>query len=426
MSKDLVAADIARRLVGEGHTVRLHIENKNCREPFDNIVDKSKNWKHDLKWVGKDGLIVFDDTGSGAIQDRLREKGYAVVGGSEVGEKLELDREYGQRIFKSYGLKTYPLKDFYLLEDAILYAQKNRKAWVVKQNGYETKMLNYVAEFTDGRDVIDVLKNHLQNKALLRKKITLHQRIDGIEIGVGRYFNGKDWVGPIEHNIEHPKFFPDNLGPMTSEMGTVAWYTNKETKLYKETLAKIKPFLIQSGFKGDASLNCIVNESGAHILEATMRMGSPICHLQTELQITPWGEILNSLARGTQCKIEYKKGVGIVVLLAVPPFPYTREIKGNLFHGIHVYLSALSEEERNHVHFEGIAKRTGTEDQHFIASNDGYIMYVTGHGKSVKAAQKMAYGIIKKIVIPKVMYRNDIGTKFAQEDYPQLKEWGWI
>ena len=264
ISKNLIAGNLAYLLKNEGHTVKLFIDDKNNRENFDNMVSKSLNWKADIDWVGKDGLIVFDDVGYGRAQDKLRKEGYTVFGGSELGDKLEIDREFGQEIFAKYGMKTAPLKDFDNIQDAVRYAEKHKKAWVIKQNDHGSKILNYVGNFDDGRDVISVLKNYTQNESVNKEHISLHQKIKGVEIGVGRYFNGTDWVGPIEFNIEHTKFFPGNLGPTTSEMGTLAWYDTDETNLlYSETLALLKPYLQEINFRGDMEINCIVNEEGA-------------------------------------------------------------------------------------------------------------------------------------------------------------------
>ena len=85
ISKNLIAGNLAYLLKKEGHTVKLFIEQKNSHESFDNMVSKSLNWKADLDWVGKDGLIVFDDVGYGRTQDKLRKEGYIVFGGSEMG-----------------------------------------------------------------------------------------------------------------------------------------------------------------------------------------------------------------------------------------------------------------------------------------------------------------------------------------------------
>jgi len=96
ISGELIAADLAYTLKKEGCEVRLFIDNKSDKDSFDGMVEKTTNWEDDLGWVGKDGLIIFDDVGYGNIQDKLRSEGYLVIGGSSDGDKLELDREYAQ------------------------------------------------------------------------------------------------------------------------------------------------------------------------------------------------------------------------------------------------------------------------------------------------------------------------------------------
>jgi phosphoribosylamine--glycine ligase len=99
ISNNGLGSNIAYLLKNEGHNVKLFIKNKQDRNNLDNLVDKVNSWRKELKWVGKDGLIVFDDVGWGKIQDSLRKKGYKVFGGSLLGDKLEEDREYGQLNF---------------------------------------------------------------------------------------------------------------------------------------------------------------------------------------------------------------------------------------------------------------------------------------------------------------------------------------
>ncbi|MBP6858899.1 MAG: hypothetical protein KBC33_03685 [Candidatus Pacebacteria bacterium] len=426
ISKELIAGHIAYLLRKEGHSVKLYIEDIDARGCFDNLVDKTDNWENELSWVGTDGLIVFDDTGYAKIQDELRSQGYTVFGGSVLAEKLETNREYGQKIFQKYGLSTVPLKDFKNLDDAIVYAQNNPRPWVVKRNGKTTKFLTYVSRFDDGRDAITLMKNYLANKKTNKAKVSLHERVDGIEMGIARYFNGTDWVGPIEYNIEHTPMMPGNIGPITSEMGTVAWYGDDENnKLFKETLEKMKPFLKKACFKGDFSLNCIVNEQGAFILEATSRLGSPIIHLQTELHQSPWGEFLRAVARGESYNLSWKRGYGIVVLVAVPPFPYLASPTQSITpYGIDIHFKDMVDDDHVHVHFDEIAKRPNS-DQLYIADNKGYVCYATAVADSVESAQDKVYGIIRKIVLPRMIYRNDIGSDFDEYQLDKLREWGY-
>lgn len=82
-------------------------------------VTKTTDWKAELNWVGKKGLIIFDDIGYGKIQDDLRRQGFSVFGGCELGDKLETDREFAQQIFKKYKIKTLPTFNFSNISDCI-------------------------------------------------------------------------------------------------------------------------------------------------------------------------------------------------------------------------------------------------------------------------------------------------------------------
>ena len=95
---------------------------------------------------------------------------------------------------------------------------------MIKQNSHQSS-LNYVGKVDDGGDVLSVLKKYDEVGI---QDIDLQKKVTGIEVGVARYFNGKDWVGPIEINVEHKSLFNDGIGPKTGEMGTVMWYTDNE------------------------------------------------------------------------------------------------------------------------------------------------------------------------------------------------------
>lgn len=428
ISNDLIAGNLALILKKENHDVRLYIEDTNRRENFKNLIDQTTDWKSELEWVGTDGLIVFDDVGYGEIQDTLRHEGFQVVGGSAIGDRIEQDRAFGHDLFKSVGMKTVPLYDFNTSMEALAFVQQHPRMWVIKQNNHHySKILNYVGQFEDGRDVIDMLEQYAKHPEYSQEKITLQERIHGIEVGIGRYFNGHDWVGPIEYNLEHPHFFPGNIGPLTSEMGTVAWYdTNEHSKLYQETLARMKDLLVDGHFHGDFEINCIVNETGAYPLEATSRFGSPIIHLHSEIHASPWGEFLLALAQGKNYDLKWKKGFGIVTVLAVPPFPYaSADTEEGILKGTPVYFEGITPDDWDHIHLEEVAF-SQEKNQYYISDTRGYVMYITAISRSITDAQKKTHHLIQKIIFPKKMYRNDIGSNFEKQDFKKLCDWGWI
>jgi len=434
VSEDLVAGNLAYLLKNEGNEVKLYIADKGRRGNFDNMVDKTNLWKNELKWVGKEGLVVFDGCGFGSIQNKLRSKGFSVVGSSELGNKLENDREYGNEIFKKYGLSTVPQLNFDSIDKAISFVKSKRGKWVIKQNssGTSLKGFNYVGMMDDSKDVIDVLTNYKTETQYKDAVITLQEKIEGVEIGVGRYFNGTDWVGPIEINMEHKKYFPGDLGPTTSEMGTLAWYDDDENnKLFTLTLEKMKPYLKEIDFRGDMEINCIVNEKGAFPLEATPRFGSPIVHLQSDIHISPWGEFLKAVADGKNYDLKWKRGWGIVVVVTVPtsqPFPFTKMEHYVSPKNLIIYFGDDIEKYSEHMHFEDVsARKQNDKDTFYISDDRGYVMYVSSVASTPEKAREEAYYILKnKVFIPKMFYRNDIGLKFIDSERSKLKEWGYI
>lgn len=425
ISGELIAGGLALKLKKEGCRVKLFIEHHKQQKCLNGFIEKTKNWKKELNWVGKEGLIIFDDVGYGKEQDSLRKKGYNVVGGSTGGDKLEKDRKFGQDILSKNGMLVVPTYNFSACGKAIKFIKSNPKAWVIKQNTHESA-LSYVGVFDDGKDAIDLLKNY---KKIGIKNISLQEKINGIEVSINRYFNGQDWVGPSEITIEHKSLFNDNLGPKTGEMGNLMWYDDNEGSLFKETLLRLKPFLKKSNFRGDIDINCLINEDKVYPIEITSRFGCPITYSQSVMHLSPWYEFLSAVARGKDYNLKHRNGYCIALTLALPPFPYEIPLsKKYSADGLEIfYKDKLSDEEINNLHFESVIKNINSGvERHLVSESIGYLMFVTGYGKNVKEAQKKVYSLAEKIIVPKIFYRTDIGTSFINSDKNKLKKWGWI
>lgn len=428
ISSELISGDLSYRIKMEGFEVKLFIEDKGMKKCLDGLVNKTNNWKSELTWVGKDGLIIFDDVGYGKEQEKLRNRGYLVVGAGIKGELLELDRIHAQEVLKKAGVFKSDFDTMkFTLSSAIKFIEKNKGKWVVKQNDHNTA-LNYVGNMDDSSDVLGVLEKY-KNIYGGKCSISLQKKVDGVEVALGRFFNGNKWIGPMAINFEHKHLCNDDIGPLGGETGTLMWFDdNEKNNLFQKTLAKIESHLKKIKYKGYIDINCIINGDKVFPLELTSRFGSSTIETQCEIQTSSWGDFFFAIAKGEDINVEFKKGYCLNVALTVSPFPYRTNDKNLISDNFDIHFDkSMTEEEFSHVRFEGVyLKKINKINHYFTAGNLGYVLYVTEMGKDVQEARERVYSIIKKITIPKMFYRTDIGTRFIRKDQALLKKWGWI
>jgi hypothetical protein len=115
----------------------------------------------------------------------------------------------------------------------------------------------------DGQDVIRVLEAYKKSFPDEIRQFQLQRRVTGVEVAVGAFFNGKEFIYPLNVNFEHKKLFPGNIGPSTGEMGTAMFWSGPN-KLFNSTLKKMEAKLASEGYVGYIDLNCIVNGNGIY------------------------------------------------------------------------------------------------------------------------------------------------------------------
>ena len=257
VSLDGLIADIAWQVVKEGHEVKLFIEAASEREIADGFVPKTDDWVAEVPWAD---VVVFDDVlGQGAKAHQLRQTGKLVVGGSPYTDQLEDDRAFGQQELKKAGVSIIPQENFHSFDDALAFVRSNPNRYVIKPSGeaQNIKQLLFVGEDEDGKDVIQVLEDYQRAWADRVKAFQLQRRIVGVEVAAGAFFNGKEFVLPVNVNFEHKKLFPGDIGPSTGEMGT-AMFWSEPTRLFNATLKKMEARLRDERYVGYIDVNCIV------------------------------------------------------------------------------------------------------------------------------------------------------------------------
>src|SRR5690349_1351231 len=262
VSYEGLIADTAWQVLKEGHEARLHMLHAPEQDIADGFVPKARDWRSEVGWAD---VVVFDDVlgNMGAMADEVRAAGKAVIGGSPYSDRLEEDRAFGQQELKAAGVSIIPQENFTSFDAAMAYVRANPNRYVIKPSGeaQNIKRLLFVGEEDDGRDVIQVLEDYQRHLSATVKEFQLQRRIVGVEVAVGAFFNGKEFVTPVCVNFEHKKLFPGDIGPATGEMGTTMFWS-EPNRLFNATLKKMQAKLAEARFAGSIDINCIVNSNG--------------------------------------------------------------------------------------------------------------------------------------------------------------------
>lgn len=407
---------LASQILKEGHEVKYAVLSKSEKEVGNGFVEKVENWEEYKTWAD---VIIFDDSDFGEICERLRREGCKVVGGTRYSDRLEFDREFGTEEMKAAGLTTIPSWEFQDFDSALSFVKENPNRYVVKPSGkaQNDKVLSYVGQEEDGKDVLTILERYRKGWGKKIRRFQLQKFVSGVEVAIGAFFNGKKFILPALVNFEHKKMMNNDIGPSTGEMGTTGFWAT-DTRLFRETLEKMAPRI--GGYVGYFDINCIVNGRGIYPLEFTPRFGYPTLNLQLEGVLSKWGEFLFALAAGEDFLLRTKKGLQIAVVVAVPPFPFTDNETFRKF----------SEDA------PVVFKRSSTEGVYpceiklvdgewLLTGTSGYSMVVTGAGPTMAEARREAYTRIKNIQVPNMFYRTDIGDRWHR-DSDLLQTWGML
>lgn len=417
---DALITDTAWQLVKEGHEIKFYTKCEDDKEVGDGFIEKIDSWE---EWVDWADVIIFDDVlGQGEIAKKLREQGKLVIGGTPYTDRLEDDRGFGQDELKRHGINIIPSWTFTSFDEAISFVQQNPGKYVLKPCGEAAniKRLLFVGEDEEGKDILQILEAYKKTWSEKVKEFQLQKTISGVEVAVGAFFNGKEFMYPINVNFEHKKLFPGNIGPATGEMGTSMFWSGPN-KIFNNTIKKMEATLAEEGYVGYIDVNCIVNNNGIYPLEFTSRFGYPTISIQQEGILNPMGEFFYEMARGNSSfKLRTKSGFQVGARIVVPPFPFDDDKTFESFSKDAVIM--FKKPVYDGIHIEDVKRVNG---DWIVTGVAGVVLIVCGTGQTMKQAQAQMYSRMNNIIIPNMYYRDDIGDRW-HEDSDKLHNWGYL
>jgi phosphoribosylamine--glycine ligase len=409
-----------------GHQVRTYIEDPRWRGILRGFIELTEDWHNELDWLRQDddGIILFERADDGVLQDQLRRDGFHVIGGSAFGDRMENDRSFGQVCMRQAGMTTAPTHAFDDFDAALSFIARRPQRYVLKLNGAEhASSANVVGEMEKGEDIAALLRRH---KTICtgrgKPDFILMDHVSGVEVGIGAYFNGENFLEPIVMDWEHKRLFPGDLGELTGEMGTLVTYRGGDI-LFGRTLAKMAGQLRDGGYVGYININTIVNGQGIWPLEFTCRFGYPGAAICSTLHLEGWDVLFRRMVQRDRLDFPTRPGFAVGVVLTVPPFPvaedYSEQGKGLPI----LFRKHPTDEDWRHLQLSEVEKNAS---ELTTTGGLGSLMAVTGIGDTAEQARDAAYRRCGNIVAPGLRYRNDIGLRFLERDQALMHRWGYL
>ena len=404
------------RLLGEGHEVRISISEPLAHGTMAGLVPRVDDWRGELDWIreaGSQGLILFEAVGFGALQDQLRGEGFHVIGGSSFGDRLENDRAFALNLLARQGLQLAPVAEFTSVDQAIADLRARPRRCVFKR--CDSAGDTFVGTFDDGSDVAAILE---MQSISAGEPFILMDHVQGVETGVGAYFNGRHFLRPACLDWEHKRFFAGDMGELTGEMGTVATFTGSD-RLFEASLAPLEPLFRDAGHVGWINLNTIINADGIWPLEFTCRFGYPGFAVLEPLQQPGWGALFEMIVGASVSSFEAREGFSVCIVLTTPPMPLSRK-QVDAPVGLPVVVGDI---DRRHLHLGEVGMSQGKLGTSGLY---GWTAVVTGTGQTVAEAKAAACGNAARVHAPNMRYRLDIGDKLIGGELERLLNWGWL
>ena len=414
-------------LVQRGHQVKVFVEEESSRDVFGGMLELTGDWSSELGWLreaGDEGVALFESAVKGDVQDALRREGFQVIGGCAIGDRLEADRAFGQQVLRGIGMQTARSHSFTNYRDAMELLRRLPGRYVLKSNGANSpRTRNYIGEMDDSADMLALLAMYRDHPVGAGSPdFVLMQHLQGVEVGVGAYFNGEAFLQPACIDFEHKRFFAGDLGELTGEMGTIVSY-RESRRLFDAVLAPLAGLLRDSGYCGYINVNLIANDEGLWPLEFTSRFGYPGFAICEALHLESWEQIFLRMLRRNGLQLATRDGFSCGVVLTVPPFPY-RDGYEALSKGEPICIRpGTSAEDRAAIFFAEVAQVQG---QLVTSGRCGYVGVATGAGATVERACEMAYRRAHRVVVPNLRYRTDIGERVRAHDLERLRQLNYL
>jgi len=371
-------------------------------EDVSKLVAFAAKEKIDFVVVGPEAPLVD------GLVDQLEAVGIKAFGPSAKAAQLEGSKVFMKDILAKYDIPTADYETFDEPDAA--------KEYIIKQNGPVVVKASGLAA---GKGVV-VCHNRNEAFAAIDQmmiersfgaagdEVVVEEFMVGEEVSFFALVDGKTAV-PLASAQDHKAAHDGDLGPNTGGMGAYSPAPVITPKLHDQIMTDIIEPTIKAmaaegaPYKGVLFCGLMITDKGPRVLEYNVRFGDPECQV---LMARFDSDVLTALlacaeGRLNKIKVKWKDETALVVVMAAEGYPgnYT---KGTVVNGF----AKASAIEGVTIFHAGTQAKSGK-----IIATGGRVLGVTATGKTVKAAQTLAYKGVDAIDWPQGFCRRDIGWR---------------
>lgn len=369
---------------------------------IDKLVKFAKDEKIDFTIIGMDDPLVA------GVVDAFEAEGLKVFGPRKNAAIIEGSKAFSKDLMKKYGIPTAKYETFDNYDEAKAYVLSQSVPVVVKADGLALGKGVLICNTHD--EAVAALDEIMVDKKFgaSGSKVVIEEFLTGPEVSVLSFCDGKTVV-PMVSAQDHKRAFDNDEGLNTGGMGTFSPSRIYTKEINDECMEKIfKPTVAAMAaegrtFVGILYFGLMLTKDGMKVIEYNARFGDPETQVILPRLKTDMLEIMEACVDTTLDKmnIEWYDNAAVCVVEASGGYPVSYE-KGFEITG----LDEVAKRDDIVVFHAGTALKDGK-----FVTNGGRVLGITGIGKDLDEARKIAYEGVDIVNFEKKHFRHDIGIK---------------
>lgn len=353
-------------------------------------------------------IIGMDDPLVAGVVDAFEAEGLRVFGPRKNAAIIEGSKSFSKDLMKKYNIPTAKYEVFDDYEKAKAYVLQQTMPIVIKADGLALGKGVLICATVE--EAIEGLGEIMLDKKFGKSgnTVVIEEFLVGPEVSVLSFCDGKTVV-PMVSAQDHKRALDGDKGLNTGGMGTFSPSKMYTTELaqwcMKEIFQPSLDAMAKEGreFVGILYFGLMLTKDGMKVIEYNARFGDPETQVILPRLKTDLLEIMEACVNGTldQMNIEWYDNAAVCVVEASGGYPESYE-KGYPITG----LEEIKARE-DIVVFHAGTKMVGGK----FVTNGGRVLGITGIGKDLDEAIKIAYQGVEMVNFDKKHFRHDIGVK---------------